>query len=68
MSQCITLLFLFPSEDMDSAQAGLLKNVQNHFSTPLGRREISRNKVYIFLNTMYFTGTGTRITSLKLHH
>ena len=33
---------------MDSAQVGLLKNVQNHFSRRLGSREITKTQVHTF--------------------
>ena len=37
------------NRNINSAQAGLLKNLQNPFSTPLGSQEISKNKLHIFL-------------------
>ena len=33
---------------LDSAQVGLLKNVQNHFSRRLGSREIAKTQVHTF--------------------
>ena len=33
---------------LDSAQVGLLKNVQNHFSRHLGSREIAKTQVHTF--------------------
>ena len=33
---------------LDSAQVGLLKNVQNHFSRRLGSREIAKSQVHTF--------------------
>ena len=33
---------------LDSAQVGLLKNVQNHFSRHLGSREIVKTQVHTF--------------------
>ena len=33
---------------LDSAQVGLLKNVQNHFSRLLGSREIAKTQVHTF--------------------
>ena len=33
---------------LDSAQQGLLKNVQNHFSRRLGSREIAKSQVHTF--------------------
>ena len=33
---------------LDSAQVGLLKNVQNHCSRRLGSQEIAKTKVYTF--------------------
>ena len=33
---------------LDSAQQGLLKNVQNHFSRRLGSQEIAKTQVYTF--------------------
>ena len=33
---------------MDSAQVGLLKNVQNHFFRRLGSREITKTQVHTF--------------------
>ena len=33
---------------LDSAQQGLLKNVQNHFSRRLGSREIAKTQVHTF--------------------
>ena len=39
---------------LDSARAGLLENVQNHFSSPLGSWEIAKNEVHTFFwNTLY---------------
>ena len=32
----------------DSAQVGLLKNVQNHFSRRLGSRKIAKTQVHTF--------------------
>ena len=33
---------------LDSAQVGLLKNVQNHFSRCIGSREIAKTQVHTF--------------------
>ena len=33
---------------LDSAQVGLLKNVQNHFSRRLGSRKIAKTQVHTF--------------------
>ena len=33
---------------LDSAQVGLLKNVQNHFSRRLGSQEIAKTQVHTF--------------------
>ena len=33
---------------LDSAQVGLLKNVQNHFSRRFGSREIAKTQVHTF--------------------
>ena len=33
---------------LDSAQVGLLKNVQNHFSRHLGSRKIAKTQVHTF--------------------
>ena len=41
-SRIKALLFL------DSAQIGLLKNVQNHFSRRLGSQEIAKTQVHTF--------------------
>ena len=34
---------------LDSAQVGLLKNVQNHFSWQLGNRESAKTQMHTFL-------------------
>ena len=36
---------------LDSAQVGLLKNVQNHFSRRLASREIAKTQVHTFSET-----------------
>ena len=40
---------------LDSAQRGLLKNVQNHFSRHLGSQEIAKTQMHTFFwNTLYY--------------
>ena len=36
---------------LDSAQGGLLKYVQNHYSRPLRRQEIAKTQVHTFSET-----------------
>ena len=40
---------------LESTRKGLLKNVQDRISKPLGGREIQKTKVYtVLLDTLYF--------------
>ena len=40
---------------LDSAQGGLLRNVQNHFSRHLGSQDIAKTQVHTFFwNTLYY--------------
>ena len=44
----IKLLFI-----LDSARAGLLKNVETHFSSPLGSWDIAKDEVHTFPDTPF---------------